>query len=395
MTRLGVEMLPKTLPGARISSRLQAGMSPVTLPSTTTNVPLICALTTPPSRFAMASCAASSPPTWPSIGTVPSKPPLRLPRLPLPRAAWGVRRDPHARAEPPCELLGEPTQVEVAGTARGRAFPLTVPPRGRQALRVALAEAARHDLAREAHLLRHPLDREHGARVARRQLPALELGLDRVREAEQAQRVRDRRAALPHPLGQLVLREPALVDQVAVRLGLLERGQVLALHVLDQRELEAVLGPRLAHDHRDPLEPGAQRRPQPPLAGDQLVASRDAARDQGLEEPVAADRVGEEPERLVVEVPARLLRVGYDLVDRHRELARRRGGDPPVRRRRKERLDALPECLPHPALHSAFLSTPHGHRHASASWGMGSASAGAAISRASARYATAPRDSGS
>src|SRR5213592_4087568 len=32
MTRLGVEMLPKTLPGARISSRLRAVMSPVTLP---------------------------------------------------------------------------------------------------------------------------------------------------------------------------------------------------------------------------------------------------------------------------------------------------------------------------------------------------------------------------
>src|SRR5438034_3862356 len=510
MTRLGVEMLPKTLPGAWISSRLRAVMSPVTLPCTTTEVPVICALTTALSPMVSASCAVISPSTWPSMRTVPSKVSLPLTRLPLPRnalvppvsstwvvlsrsnispsrgagsrggtgaapgpnprgrslrsrslpnsaiaalrcrgpcpaaavvgfpkkrpasstgsptvskqsgarqglpepvdqavelgvgveldldrAALRVTRDPHARAETPCELLGEPTQVEVAGTARGRAFPLTVPPRGRQALRVALAEAARHDLAREAHLLRHPLDLEHGARVARRQLPALELGLDRVREAEQAQRVRDRRAALPHPLGQLVLREPALVDQVAVRLGLLERGQVLALHVLDQRELEAVLGPRLAHDHRDPLEPGAQRRPQPPLAGDQLVASRDAARDQGLEEPVAADRVGEEPERLVVEVPARLLRVGYDLVDRHRELARRRGGDPPVRRRRKERLDALPECLPHPALHSAFLSTPHGHRHASASWGMGSASAGAAISRASARYATAPRDSGS
>src|SRR5207245_66750 len=99
-----------------------------------------------------------------------------------------------------------------------------VPPGGRQALRLALAQPARHDLAREAHLLRHPLDREHGARVARRQLPALELRLDRVREAEQPQRVRDRRPALPHPLGQLVLREPALVDQVAVRLRFLQRG---------------------------------------------------------------------------------------------------------------------------------------------------------------------------
>src|SRR3989442_8291535 len=55
--------------------------------------------------------------------------------LDLDRAALRVTRDPHARAETPCELLGEPTQVEVAGTDRGRAFPLTVPPRGRPTLR--------------------------------------------------------------------------------------------------------------------------------------------------------------------------------------------------------------------------------------------------------------------
>src|SRR5438034_6770234 len=511
MTRLGVEMLPKTLPGAWISSRLRAVMSPVTLPCTTTEVPVICALTTALSPMVSASCAVISPSTWPSMRTVPSKVSLPLTRLPLPRnalvppvsstwvvlsrsnispsrgagsrggtgaapgpnprgrslrsrslpnsaiaalrcrgpcpaaavvgfpkkrpasstgsptvskqsgarqglaeavdqavelgvgveldldrAAPRVTRDPHARAETPRELLGEPTQVEVAGgTARGRVFPLTVPPRGRQAFRVALAQPARHDLAREAHLLRHPLDREHRARVARRQLPALELRLDRVREAEQPQRVRDRRPALPHPLGQLVLREPALVDQVAVRLGFLQRGQVLALDVLDQRELEAVLGPRLAHDHRDPLEPGAQRGAQPPLARDQLVAPRDAARDQRLEESVAADRVGQEPERLVVEVAARLLGVGHALVARHRELARRRVGAPPVLRRGKKRVDTLPQRLPHPGLHSAFLSKAHRHHHASASCGMGSASAGAASSRASARYATAPRETGS
>src|SRR5207244_4756949 len=265
MTRLGVEMLPKTLPGARISSRLRAVMSPVTLPCTTTELPVICALTTAPSPMVSASCAVISPSTWRPIRTVPSMVSLPLTRLPLPRnalvppvsstwvvlsrsnispsrgagsrggteaapgpnprgrslrsrslpnsaiaalrcrgflpggrgrlpkkrpasstgsptvskqsgarqglaeavdqavelgvgveldldrAAPRVTRDPHARAETPRELLGEPTQVEVAGgTARGRVFPLTVPPRGRQAFRVALAQPARHDLAREA-----------------------------------------------------------------------------------------------------------------------------------------------------------------------------------------------------------------------------------------------------
>src|SRR5438874_11598648 len=510
MTRLGVEMLPKTLPGARISSRLRAVMSPVTLPCTTTEVPVICALTTAPSPMVSASCAVISPSTWPSMRTVPSKVSLPLTRLPLPRnalvppvsstwvvlsrsnispsrgagsrggsgaapglnprgrslrsrslpnsaiaalrcrgscpggrggrlpkkppasstasptvskqsgarqglaeavdqavelgvgveldldrAAPRVTRDPHACAETPRELLGEPTQMDVGRTAPGRLLPLPRTSGGRQTLGLALGQAARDDLAREAHLLRHPFDRQHGARVACRQLPALELGLHRVGEAEQPQRVGDRRPALPDPLGELVLREPVLVEQLAVGLGLLERGEVLALHVLDQGELEAVLGAGLAHDDREPLEAGAHRRAQPALAGDQLVAPRDAAHDQRLEEPVAADRVGELAERLVVEVPARLLGVGHDLVDRHRQLVRRCGGDPPLLRCRKERLDTLPQCLPHPALHSAFLSKSVPHVHASASCCTGSVSAGAAISRASARYATAPREAGS
>src|SRR5207249_230555 len=90
--------------------------------------------------------------------------------LDLGRAAPRVTRDPHARAETPRELLGEPTQMDVGRTARGRLLPLPRTPGGRQTLGLALGEAARDDLAREAHLLRHPLDRQHGARVARRQL---------------------------------------------------------------------------------------------------------------------------------------------------------------------------------------------------------------------------------
>src|SRR2546428_4450663 len=102
--------------------------------------------------------------------------------LDLDRAALRVTRDPHARAETPRELLREATQMEVRRTARGRLLPLPRTPGGRQTLGLALGQVACDDLAREAHLLRHPLDRQHGTRVARRQLPALELGLHRLGE---------------------------------------------------------------------------------------------------------------------------------------------------------------------------------------------------------------------
>src|SRR5439155_27307587 len=99
--------------------------------------------------------------------------------------------------------------------------------------------------------------------------------------------------------------------------------------------------------------------------------------------------------RLGAEEPAGWLGLGPERGAGHRQLVRRGGGAPPLLRCRKERLDTLPQCLPHPALHSAFLSKSVPHVHASASCCTGSVSAGAAISRASARYATAPRELGS
>ena len=58
------------------------------------------------------------------------------------------------------------------------------------------------------------------------------------RQLEQADRVRDRAAILADPLGDLVLGQPELVDQPLERGRLLERPEVGALHVLDERALE-------------------------------------------------------------------------------------------------------------------------------------------------------------
>src|SRR5262249_39272530 len=87
ITRLGVAMLPKTFPGALISSRLRAVMSPCTLPCTMTAVPWIWAFTSAVSPIVRVSCALISPSTRPSIRTVPSKTSFPLTRLPLPRNA--------------------------------------------------------------------------------------------------------------------------------------------------------------------------------------------------------------------------------------------------------------------------------------------------------------------
>ena len=72
-----------------------------------------------------------------------------------------------------------------------------------------------------------------------------------VGQLEQADEVRDRDAALADPAADLLLREPEVVDERRARARLLDRVEVLARHVLDQRQLEplAVLG--VAHDRGD------------------------------------------------------------------------------------------------------------------------------------------------
>ena len=62
--------------------------------------------------------------------------------------------------------------------------------------------------------------------------------LDRRRELEQPQGVGDRRAALAHPPGQVVVGELEVLDELLVGGRLLERVEVLAVEVLDQGLLE-------------------------------------------------------------------------------------------------------------------------------------------------------------
>ena len=62
--------------------------------------------------------------------------------------------------------------------------------------------------------------------------------------------------ARPTRVGELLLGEPELVDQLAVGVRRLDRIEVLALEVLDERELELLAVRQLADDRRDPLQPG-------------------------------------------------------------------------------------------------------------------------------------------
>src|SRR5258706_5883050 len=94
--------------------------------------------------------------------------------------------------------------------------------------------------------------------------------LECLRCAEGAEHVRDVRAALPHPLAELLLGQVVRLHEQLVGARRLDRVEVSALQVLHERELEAIRD-LLAYDRRDGrLARGARRedtavaRPPPP-----------------------------------------------------------------------------------------------------------------------------------
>ena len=78
--------------------------------------------------------------------------------------------------------------------------------------------------------------------------------------------------ARPTRVARSSWRERELVDELAVGARRLDRVEVLALEVLDERELELLAIGELADDRRDALQAGEPRGADAALAGDELVA---------------------------------------------------------------------------------------------------------------------------
>ncbi len=138
------------------------------------------------------------------------------------------------------------------------------------------------------------------------------------RQAEQAEGVADVRAGAADPLRELFVGGAEVVEQLLVGGRLLQRVELRAVQVLDERVAEHVVVGRLADDGRDVLEAGPLRRPHPALAHDELVAAgAELPHHDRLQQADLGDGGGQFLERLFVEGQARLARVGRDRVDRH------------------------------------------------------------------------------
>ena len=119
-------------------------------------------------------------------------------------------------------------------------------------------------------------------------------------------------ARLVDDLAELFLGMAIKIDQLLVGVGLLDRVQILALDILDQRELGRRRIVDVADDRRDRVELRALRRAPAPLAGDDLEAVAVGPQQDRLKHAALGDRFGELVERLFVELHPRLARVGPD-----------------------------------------------------------------------------------
>ena len=124
-------------------------------------------------------------------------------------------------------------------------------------------------------------DLEQRLRVAHAETTRFDVGLDGSAEVEEPDVIRDRRAVhrdLPADLllGMTRTRERLIGERE------LDRIQILALHVLDDRELEAVGGIDVENHRRHAAPPRELTRAKSPLAHDELVAAPGLPNDDGL-----------------------------------------------------------------------------------------------------------------
>jgi hypothetical protein len=116
-------------------------------------------------------------------------------------------------------------------------------------------------------------------------------------------------------LAELFLGMAEVGDQPLIGLGFLDRVEVLALDILDQRDFQRLLVAELADDGRNLVQPRPLRRPPTALAGDDLETVAVGPNDDWLDHAARLDRGGQLRQRLLLEDSPRLAGMGFDAGD--------------------------------------------------------------------------------
>jgi hypothetical protein len=135
-------------------------------------------------------------------------------------------------------------------------------------------------------------------------------------QVEQAHGVGHGGPALAYAARDLGLGQAKLVDELLVGQGFFQGVQVGALDVLDEGDFQHGLGGGLFDDDGQFGEAGALAGAPAALAGNEgVLAAAGVVDNEGLDEAVFADGVGQFLQRFFVHMAARLVGVGADGVD--------------------------------------------------------------------------------
>ena len=110
--------------------------------------------------------------------------------------------------------------------------------------------------------------------MTKREDPLLEVIDNGLREAKEADEIRDRRPVFSHPLGDVLLREREVLHELHVSEPLIDAVQILTLNVFNQGDFQGLSVRRLSDDNGDLFESGQFCGPKAALPCDQLITVR-------------------------------------------------------------------------------------------------------------------------
>ena len=134
-------------------------------------------------------------------------------------------------------------------------------------------------------------DAENRTRVAHAERSRNEIPLDLLGQIEQAQEIGDRRPFFPDFGRDLLVGEIEGLGEVQICLGGFYRIEILALDVLDERQLQRFRRLGMAHHRGDSGESGQAGSPPAALTGDEFIATlTERPDDDRLYQPSGRDR---------------------------------------------------------------------------------------------------------
>ena len=154
--------------------------------------------------------------------------------------------------------------------------------------------------------------------------------LDAGRQLQQPHQIGDMAARFADNFRQPGLAVAKILAQPRIGLCFLDHVEVLALDILDDRDLQRFLVVEVADDGRNLVQPGALRRTPAPFAGDNLEILAVRPDNNRLDHAALAHAAGQLVERVRIEMLSRLVGIGANIRNRDRAQPVNYGGRRPA-----------------------------------------------------------------